>query len=406
MKPTTRSIVVLGSLLTVLAIVLCVCGCGGGPAVNPNPSAQSWKFVIFGDTRGDYDQAKTPPYDFATATGVSLVLPQIAAKIASMNPEFVLHVGDLICGDLYNVAIEAHAPGVVAIPYDQQFGAFKTAVQPITAANIPLYTVRGNHEVSAMEGLNGNPDPTLAAAYYQAFGQYMPQNNPNQRGLTYSFSHKQVTVVVVDQYSTYVPPTPPPIPWYSPANAIWGTNFWGPHTIDQAWVSAQLRRASTPFKIVMAHEPIFIASGVPFAPNAPDYAWSSELYFGPPAFGGTASRQQFVDMLGDSGVQLYAVGHEHNLSVGSFTDSAGHTMYQLTTGNGGAFPMDNVPDPPTPEAALHDVHAELYRPGFTLVTVDPDANTMLMEYYVTDTNGSGWSQEPFTTQMAGSSPPQ
>jgi hypothetical protein len=229
----------------------------------------------------------------------------------------------------------------------------------------------------------------------------MPQNDPNQKGLTYSFRHKQVTVVAVDQYSTYVPPLPPPVPWYRSADPNWGTNFWGFHTIDRAWVSEQLHKATTPFKIVMAHEPIFIASGVPVVPDTPDYSWSPELYFGPAKFNGTARRQQFVDMLGDSGVQLYAVGHVHNMSVGSFNDSAGHTMYQLTTGNGGALPMNNVPDPPTPEAALHGVQCELNKPGFTLVTVDPDANTMLMEYYVASTSGSGWSKKPFTTRMVG-----
>ena len=251
-----------------------------------------------------------------------------------------------------------------------------------------------------MEGLTGPSDPALAAAYYQAFGQYMPQNDPNQPGLTYSFEHKDLTVVVMDQYSTYVAPTPTPVPWWQPANPVWGTNFWGFHTIDQAWVSSQLHQATTPFKLVMAHEPIFIACGVPVAPTG-DYAWSTELYFGPPKFGGTAARQQFVDLLGDTGVQLYAVGHEHNLSVGSFNDTAGHTMYQLTTGNGGAYPMNDIPNPATHEAAMHNVQTELFRPGFTLVTVDPDANTMLLEYYVTSTSGSGWSKKPFTTRMVG-----
>jgi hypothetical protein len=91
----------------------------------------------------------------------------------------------------------------------------------------------------------------------------------------------------------------------------------------------------------------------------------------------------------------------HNLTVGSFTDNAGHTMYQLTAGNGGAFPMNTAPDPPAPESALHNVQSELNRPGFTLVTVDPDANTMLMEYYVTSMKGCGWSKEGFTTTMTG-----
>jgi hypothetical protein len=94
----------------------------------------------------------------------------------------------------------------------------------------------------------------------------------------------------------------------------------------------------------------------------------------------------------------------HNLTVGSFTDSAGHKMVQLTAGNGGVFPMINLPDPPTPEAALHDVQYELSKPGFTLVTVDPDANTMLLEYYVMDMNTSVWSMESFKTLITGSSP--
>lgn len=385
--------------LAALAICLWICGCGGSG--DPTPSASSWRFVIFGDTRGDFDPGKTPPCDIATATGVSLVLPQIATKIAAMKPEFVLHVGDLCAGDLYNIGIDFHQlPAGSAIPYASQFLAFKNAIRPITTAHIPFYSVRGNHEVSCGDGVNGAPDPALAAAYDQAFGKDMPQNDPNQAGLTYSFSHKQVTVVAVDQYSTLVPPLPTPLPWYAPANPTWGTNFWGYHTVDQEWIRDQLQAATTPFKIVMAHEPIYVATGVP-ASATMEYPWSSELFFGPAQFGGDAARQQFVDMMGDNGVQLYAVGHVHNLTVGSFTDSDGHMMYQLTAGNGGAFPMNTTPAPATPEAALHDVQAELNKPGFTLVTVDPDANTMTMEYYVTSMTGNGWSKESFTTTMTG-----
>jgi hypothetical protein len=285
-------------MVILLVALLALSGCQGGQVGTPTPSANSWAFVIFGDTRGDFDPAKTPPYDLSTATGVSPVLPQIATKIASMNPEFVLHVGDLTCGDLYRVMAKTY-PGLRDIPYAEQFQAFEDAVQPITAAHIPLYTVRGNHEVSCGDGVDGKPDPTLAAAYYQAFGRYMPQNDPSQKGLTYSFSHKQVTVVAVDQYSNYVKPDPPYDP--DPKNVTWGKNFWGYHTIDQAWVIDQLYRATTPFKIVMAHEPIFIASGVAYDENGPRYHWSTELYFGPPRFNGDTSRQQFVDMMGTAG---------------------------------------------------------------------------------------------------------
>ncbi len=229
MKQATRPVLRPIWPLAVLAISLYVCGCGQGG--DPAPSASSWRFVIFGDTRGDFDPAKTPPCDISTATGVSAVLPQIAAKIASMRPEFVLHVGDLVCGDLYNIGIDFHQiPAGSAIPYASQFQAFKTAIRPITDAHIPFYSVRGNHEVSCGDGVNGTPDPALAAAYYQAYGQYMPQNDPNQPGLTYSFSHKQVTVVAVDQYSTLVPPLPTPVPWYAPAKIRPGVRTSGDTT--------------------------------------------------------------------------------------------------------------------------------------------------------------------------------
>jgi hypothetical protein len=56
------------------------------------------------------------------------------------------------------------------------------------------------------------------------------------------------------------------------------------------------------------------------------------------------------------------------------------------------------------EAAIHDVRYELTKVGFTLATVNPTANTMLMEYHVMDVNDSGWSKENFTTLIAGFSP--
>ncbi len=400
MRKTTLAV----SVAFVLGLLLA--SCATDKVTKPAGTADSWTFVIFGDTRGDFDPAKDPPYDASTATGVSLLLPRIATKIASLQPEFVLHVGDLICGDLYEDVIAMGIPNVFPIPFADQLRAAKDALSPIYSANIPIYTVRGNHEVSCSVGATGSVDPQLAAAYDQAFGQDMPQNYDGsfagQRGLTYSFSHKQVTVVAVDQYALYVAPDPLPVPPWMPTNT-WGTNLWGYHTIDQDWVSEQLQAASTPFKIVFAHEPVYEASGIPFNTRYAQYQWSPELYFGPASVGGIARRQSFIDMLGENGAQLYAVGHVHNLSVGYVLDSAGHTVYQLTAGNGGALPMDTE-DVTTNEAAIHDVHRELTKVGFTLATVNPAANAMLLEYYVMDMADFSWSKMGFTTQIAGASP--
>src|ERR1035437_1468720 len=380
-------------------------------ATMPGPvwAAEPWSFVIFGDTRGDWDSTKNPPFDTNTVTGVSLLLPQIAEKIAALNPDFVLVIGDLIMGDGYNDALLMGMTNLVAISYAAQFRAWSNAMSSVYAANIPIYTLRCNHEVSNTEGVNGNPDPALAAAYYQALGQYMPQNYDgsfsNQLGLTYSFTHKQLTVVAMDQYSQYVAPFPARVPtWSSYPTNTWGTNFWGYHAVDQACVSNQLQQANTPFKIVFAHEPIYEACTIPVVPPLFTYPWSAELYFGPTNFGGIARRQSFVDMLGANGVQLYAVGHVHNMSIGSFNDDDGHMIYQLTAGNGGASPLDDT-DVTTNEPTLHGVRRELTKFGFTQVTVNPDANTMTMQYHVLNTNNSTWSQESFSTQIAGSLPP-
>lgn len=394
-----------GPVLSLFFLVLlaAVSGCGGGGTSN---STEPWSFVIFGDTRGDMDPGKTPPYDPTTATGASLVLPQIAAKIAEVNPEFILHVGDLIAGDLYDDTIAMGVKDVYPIPFSDQFKAFKEAMSPVYEAGIPIYTVRGNHEVSCSDGADGHPKPELAAAYYEAFGQYMPQNYdgslPNQKGLTYSFRHKQVTVVGLDQYAVYVAPEPAPEPTWHPTNT-YGTNFWGYHTIDQDWVNKELQASDAPFKIVFAHEPAYIATGVTPDPAVyPQYTWDASLYFGPlNQFDGAARRQSFFNMLGANGARLYAVGHVHNMSIGSVTDSAGHTIYQLVAGNGGAFPLNTKVG--ANEAAIHDVHSELTKVGFTLVTVNPEAGTMLMEYYVMDTADSSWSKESFTTEITGSS---
>jgi hypothetical protein len=396
------------TILTVavaLFLSMTLASCTKDKATEPAGAADSWTFVILGDTRGDFDPAKNPPYDASTATGVSLLLPQIATKIASLKPDFVLHVGDLVCGDLYEDVIAMGIPHVVAIPYADQFLAAKAALSPLSDAGIPVYTVRGNHEVSCAVGATGSVQPQLAAAYYEAYGQHMPQTYDGsfagQQGLTYAFSHKQVTVIALDQYAQYVVPDPLPVPTYIPTNT-WGTNLWGYHTIDQDWVSRQLQAAHTPFKVVFAHEPVYEASGIGFNTRYAQYHWSPELYFGPASLGGMARRQSFIDMLGTNGAQLYAVGHVHNLSVGYVLDSAGHRVYQLTAGNGGALPMDTE-TVTVNEAAIHDVKRELTRLGFTLATVKPTENVMLLEYYVMDVTDGSWSKESFTTEIAGGS---
>jgi len=308
-----------------------------------------WTFVIMGDTRGLHD----------TDTGISTYLTNIAAKIAEKNPELVVCCGDQVNGNATN--------GIVPLTYAQQFDNWKTAMNPVYALNIPVYTVRGNHENHADEEA---PLLDLKQAYYDALGVNMPANGPtngptdDQRGYTYSFAHSNATFVVVDQY--FYPATP----------------TGGYHSIDQAWLGQQLQQADTPYKIVVAHEPVFMATGVE----------SFEHYFGTSP-DGYERRTIFWNALGTNGARLYVDGHVHNLSVSLVADDAGNGIYQLTAGNGGASEHTILTN--------HDAGVEvLYTNetfGFTLATVE--TNVMTIGYYLLNTNDNTWTKANYITEI-------
>ncbi|MCX6911424.1 MAG: metallophosphoesterase [Verrucomicrobia bacterium] len=309
------------------------------------PGARAdWTFAIMGDTRGLHD----------TTTGISEYLNTIAFKIAEKRPDFVLCDGDQVNGNATN--------GLASLTYAQQFDNWKTAMNPVYALNIPVYTVRGNHENHADEG---PPLLDLKQAYYDALGSLMPTNGPNnsifddQRGYTYSFTTNNATFMVVDQYFYPVSPT-----------------TGGYHSIDQTWLNQQLQQADTPYKIVMAHEPVYI-----------DHFYGTDST-------GMANRAEFWDSLGTNGASLYICGHTHNLSVSLAPDDAGNGIYQLLSGNGGAEP-DTVP--PVTEAGMSILYTNTTHYGFALATVG--AEKMTIDYYLLNRAGDSWSKASYTTTI-------
>ena len=320
-----------------------------------------WSFAILGDTRGNDD---------GRDAGVSPYLNAIAGKIASLTapkPAFVLVNGDLISGELI---------GSTYADFVGQFNTWKTAMNPVTAANIPIYPVRGNHENEIVDFFP--PTAALKQAYYDSFGVYMPRNGPNngpnddQRGFSYSFSHRNLTVVAVDQYFYYDQYTN-----LSPQNL-------GYHSLDQQWVGQQLQTAHTPYKLVVVHEPAFITTGQVLG----------EQYFGTEA-DGLQRRADFWDVLGNNGCRVYVCGHVHGLSVASVADEAGNKLYQLMTGNGGAAPLDSIQANPEPDADL--LYTNGINFGFALATVEDEA--MTIEYYLLNPHDNSWSKAAYTTTI-------
>ncbi|MCX6911423.1 MAG: metallophosphoesterase [Verrucomicrobia bacterium] len=315
------------------------------------PAASAdWSFAILGDTRGN---------NSGTDSGVSPYLNTIAQRIATLNPTMVLVPGDLCSGDL---------AGTSYGDFMNEFNTWKTAMTPISSVGIPIYPVRGNHENEFMDFLPPNTD--LKQAYYDSFGVSLPTNGPNngagddQRGFTYSFTVNNVTVIAVDQYF-----------YYDPAS--------GYHRIDQNWLTDQLQSSSSPFKVVMAHEPVFMATGDDVG----------EHFFGTDA-AGLQARSDFWNALGENGAPLYTCGHVHNLSVSSALDDFGHTGYQVTSGNGGAPPDDAL--------IIHDPGVDVHYTngtnfGFALATVTDSA--MTINYHLYNAANDTWSVAGYQTVL-------
>jgi len=325
------------------------------------PALQAdWSFVMMGDTKGEGGH---------TTTGVSEELPIIAQKIASLTlkPDLVLVAGDLCCGDEL-------APGSPLWNYSIQFLNWKLAMQPVfdyaTNTGIPIYPVRGNHDNAQSQDA---PIPDLKEAYYTAFSPYVPDNGPNtvssgnQVGFSYSFTHNNATFVAADQYFYY--------------NQTPGMN--GYHDLDRAWVTQQFQESSSPYKILMAHEPFFMTVGYK----------DEEHFFGDNA-AGFSTRSNFWNALGANGVELYVTGHIHNESVASTTNDYGDTIIQLMAGGGGAslVPVIDKHDPGVDVLHTNDLF------GFALATVSDAA--MTIQYYSLHTNDNSWTVASYVTTIS------
>ena len=139
-------------------------------------SAEPWRFLVFGDTRGD-GSAGNPYYN-------TLILPELAAETAqlSLKPTFVL-----VAGDLVNSGSQP------------AFSAWRSAMSPVYDAGIGVYPIMGNHDT---------PD---VAAFINTFGASLPNNGPTgELGRTYSFTANNALVLGLD---TYVTPNSLNLPW-------------------------------------------------------------------------------------------------------------------------------------------------------------------------------------------------
>jgi hypothetical protein len=339
-----RSIKRLGLSLAAVFFLLWGCGGDGGTRVEPK-----WTFAVVCDTRGNNDNVNL------SKSGVNeVVVDSIARDIVKEGAELVIFPGDLVNGWF-----------AISTPYADQFATWRKAMAPVYEAGINVYPVRGNHEngspVAAPFSFpwppDGNATPVivpiaeLKAAYLTAFADaWIPANGPaGEAGLTYSFVYKNAFFVGLDQ-------------------------FINPFRVNQAWLDNQLRQNMQPHAFVYGHAPAFRVGhtdSLAYYPEDRDLFWNS---------------------LGNAGVRLYFSGHDHLYNRAHIDDQAGHTIYQVLAGSGGApFSVWSWPYAEGTKV-VHDYDDEVHY-GYVIVTVDGPRVTMKWKALLND----GGQQDVWTT---------
>ena len=295
------------------------------PAGTVAPGNGTWTFVVFGDS---------PDPASNTTTGVSPELIPIAKAIAAEKPDLALYVGDLTNGwELYNTS-------PVAGNYSAQHANWMADVSPIynytTGTGIPLYVMRGNHE----DGPPQNVTPLLDN-YLATVASGMPENGPpDEKKLTYSFTHKGAKFIVIDDYIAH--------------NGL-------KETVNQSWVDQQLTGDTRPFMLVFGHSPAYAVEN-----DTNDKDSSLEIH--------PVQRDIFWESLVANHVPAYFDGHTH-----MYVRAELQGVQQIVTGNGGAkmpaFDIANVSPVLKLEYPLRNIAEQDQKAGYIVITVHEDNGT-------------------------------
>jgi len=297
--------------------------------------AQTWKFAMISDTH-DNDMLNTK-------TGVTSYLPPIINYIIAEHPDFVLQTGDLITGAL----TQKSSP--VCGKDDAQYAYYNQATAPLVRGNIPVYVIRGNHDYGYR-----NEDPVVTKAYLDTSARAMPQNGPpNEKGLSYSFVHKKIKFIMLDQY----------------VNSSNGTV-----TLPMDWLKNELSIKQGAENIfVMGHSPAYSPDN-----TASNNGGQYNLFDQP------TLRDQFWKLLTDNHVTAYVSGHEHLYFRGQVNG-----LPQLVIGNLGSIMSYN---PATVDSRMTNVFpttpvpSAQGRPGYIIFTVDDSKKSITANEYLLDAN--------------------
>jgi hypothetical protein len=257
----------------------------------PALAAAPWKFAVLGDGRTGGENGNT--------TGVNdVVVRALAAEIVKQKVDLVIFSGDLVNGSARFG------------PLEKQLENWKLAMAAIYEAKIPLYVVRGNHELAAAQD---QPKGRSVAAWRAAFPD-MPQNGPaDEKGLTYSVDYANARFVAIDQFVGKKPGFDVKV-YDSAVNS----------GMVSPWAIARIQESGPHWVFAFGHEAAFPGHHVDCLGNVP------------------AEREALWDALGARG-GVYFAGHDHMYVRQVAPDRAKRPVLTLVVGDAGApaYPYDN-----------------------------------------------------------------
>ncbi len=254
---------------------------------------------MFGDCRG------LSPTNLVNTN----IVAELARACTNEHPACVLVSGDLI--------------------YQGDWGGYQTwsnAMRPVYQAGIPVYPVRGNHD------LDGD-----ANAYPQFFAGSLPQNGPvGEKGLTYAVYHSNALVLALDAYVSR-------------------------HRVNTNWIKAVLATNTCLHVFAMSHDPAF---KVTQTANLDDFP---------------AARDNFWNILSNAACRVYLTAHDHyydHLRADDQDGDPSNDVHQFIIGTGGGpFSPDGAYDGTndlwTPVSIFHEKQY-----GYGVVEIDGPTATL------------------------------
>jgi hypothetical protein len=289
-------------------------------------AAEPWRFGVMGDTqwKGKTDGRDTVPTELIERINREM----IAAKV-----KFVIQVGDL--ADQY--------PSKSGNSMDTR----AAAAQPLYAAGIGFYPLRGNHDESPEAAARFVQDFPQTQGAVNRFGATNFSSPGRANGLSYAFDYENARFVLLDQFAA-------------------------PIADQQPWIDPILKT-----KPAGGHAFVFAHKGI-VTENHEDTLFGNNPAENPEA------QNLFMKSLYEACVWYYFGGHDHmhNRALVSSPDRLRQVHEIICTGNSYKFYGPKVPAPdqqfdhPPREIPLAQ---QLNAWGYYLVTVDGPRVTV--DYY-------------------------